>query len=104
DSVLKRIRRKYSTSYYYEKVKRIRKALPDLAITTDVNVGLPGEAEEEFNETYEYIIEVGYYELHVFPVSRRKGTPAARMKDQLDETVNNNRVDRMIALSDQLAK
>ena len=104
DSVLKRMRRKYSTSYYYEKVKRIRKALPDLAITSDVIVGFPGETEEEFNETYEFIKEVGYSELHVFPFSRRTGTPAARMKDQVDETVKNNRVDRMIALSDKLAK
>src|SRR5699024_1396411 len=104
DSVLKRMRRKYSTSYYYEKVKRIRKALPDLAITSDVIVGFPGETEEEFNETYEFIKEVGYSELHVVPFSRRTGTPAARMKDQVDETVKNNRVDRMIALSDKLAK
>jgi len=104
DSVLKRMRRKYSTSYYYEKVKQIRKALPDLAITSDVIVGFPGETEEEFNETYEFIKKVGYSELHVFPFSRRTGTPAARMKEQVDETVKNNRVDRMIALSDKLAK
>src|SRR5699024_6869583 len=63
-----------------------------------------GETEEEFNETYEFIKKVGYSELHVFPFSRRTGTPAARMKEQVDETVKNNRVDRMIALSDKLAK
>src|SRR5690625_4753332 len=60
DSVLARMRRKYSSDYYYEKIKKIRKALPDLAITSDVIVGFPGETEEEFNETYSFIQKVGY--------------------------------------------
>ncbi|GAB3050787.1 tRNA (N(6)-L-threonylcarbamoyladenosine(37)-C(2))-methylthiotransferase MtaB [Virgibacillus ainsalahensis] len=104
DTVLARMRRKYSTEYYKGKVEKIRKALPDLAITSDVIVGFPGETEEEFMETYNFIKEVGYSELHVFPFSRRTGTPAARMKDQVDEELKNERVQQMINLSDQLAK
>src|SRR5699024_3742178 len=104
DTVLSRMRRKYSSDFYYEKVKRIREVLPHLAITSDVIVGFPGETEEEFTETYNFIKKVGYSELHVFPFSRRTGTPAARMADQVEEGIKNERVNKMIALSDQLAK
>src|SRR5690625_288339 len=104
DTVLTRMRRKYSSDFYYEKIKRIRKALPDLAITSDIIVGFPGETEEEFEETAAFIRKIGYAELHVFPFSRRTGTPAARMEDQVDEGIKNERVNKMIALSDQLAK
>ncbi len=104
DSVLKRMRRKYSSEFYKQKVEKIRKALPGLAITSDVIVGFPGETDEEFMETYNFIKEVGYSELHVFPFSRRTGTPAARMNNQVDEDVKNERVNQMIELSDQLAK
>ncbi|TMN21004.1 tRNA (N(6)-L-threonylcarbamoyladenosine(37)-C(2))-methylthiotransferase MtaB [Lentibacillus cibarius] len=104
DSVLHRMRRKYSTGYYKQKVDKIRKALPGLAITSDVIVGFPGETEEEFMETYQFVQEVGYSELHVFPFSRRTGTPAAHMKNQVDDDVKNERVNQMIELSNQLAK
>jgi threonylcarbamoyladenosine tRNA methylthiotransferase MtaB len=104
DTVLKRMRRKYSTQYYYQKIEKIRKALPDLAITSDVIVGFPGETKEEFMETYNFIKKVGYSELHVFPFSRRTGTPAARMEDQVDEDIKNERVQQMIDLSEELAK
>ncbi|WP_042146002.1 tRNA (N(6)-L-threonylcarbamoyladenosine(37)-C(2))-methylthiotransferase MtaB [Paucisalibacillus sp. EB02] len=104
DTVLKRMRRKYSTDFYYQKVEKIRKALPDLAITSDVIIGFPGETEEEFMETYNFIKKVGYSELHVFPFSRRTGTPAARMEEQVNEDVKNERVQRMIDLSEELAK
>ncbi|HLS08528.1 MiaB/RimO family radical SAM methylthiotransferase, partial [Lentibacillus sp.] len=104
DSVLHRMRRKYSTEYYKQKVEKIRRALPGLAITSDVIVGFPGETEEEFMETYQFVKDIGYSELHVFPFSRRTGTPAARMTDQVDDDVKNERVNRMIELSNQLAK
>ncbi|QKS70852.1 tRNA (N(6)-L-threonylcarbamoyladenosine(37)-C(2))-methylthiotransferase MtaB [Paenalkalicoccus suaedae] len=104
DTVLKRMRRKYTTAFYKERVDRLKKALPGLAVTSDVIVGFPGETEEEFNETYEFIREIGYSELHVFPYSKRTGTPAARMEDQVDDAVKNNRVHKLIALSNQLAK
>lgn len=104
DTVLARMRRKYSCAFYLEKINKIRQALPGLAITSDVIVGFPGETDEEFTETCTFIKEVGYSELHVFPFSRRTGTPAARMKDQVDEDLKNERVHHLIELSDQLAK
>ncbi|MBB6454323.1 threonylcarbamoyladenosine tRNA methylthiotransferase MtaB [Salirhabdus euzebyi] len=104
DTVLKRMRRKYTSAFYKEKVEKIRKALPGLAITSDVIVGFPGETEEEFMETYNFIRDIGYSELHVFPYSMRTGTPAARMDNQIEDDVKNNRVHRLIELSNQLAK
>ncbi|BAC13920.1 hypothetical conserved protein [Oceanobacillus iheyensis HTE831] len=104
DSVLARMRRKYSTSFYKEKVNKLQKALPGLAITSDVIVGFPGETEEEFQQTYSFIKEIGYAELHVFPFSRRTGTPAARMENQVEDPIKEKRVHDLIALSDQLAK
>ena len=83
---------------------RLKEVLPGLAVTSDVIVGFPGETEEEFMETYNFIKEHKFSELHVFPYSKRTGTPAARMEDQIDEEVKNERVHRLIALSDQLAK
>jgi len=104
DSVLKRMRRKYTMEFYKERVERIKKALPGLAITSDVIVGFPGETDEEFMETYRAIQEIGFSELHVFPYSKRTGTPAARMDDQVDDEVKNDRVHQLIELSNQQAK
>ncbi|MCE4046994.1 MULTISPECIES: tRNA (N(6)-L-threonylcarbamoyladenosine(37)-C(2))-methylthiotransferase MtaB [Bacillaceae] len=104
DTVLKRMRRKYTMEFFAERITRLKEALPGLAVTSDVIVGFPGETEEEFMETYNFIKEHKFSELHVFPYSKRTGTPAARMEDQIDEDVKNERVHRLIALSDQLAK
>lgn len=104
DSVLKRMRRKYSMEFFAQRLNRLKEALPGLAVTSDVIVGFPGETEEEFMETYNFIKEHKFSELHVFPYSKRTGTPAARMEDQVDEEVKNDRVHRLITLSDQLAK
>ncbi|KEF38131.1 MiaB-like tRNA modifying enzyme [Schinkia azotoformans MEV2011] len=104
DSVLKRMRRKYTTEFYVDRLNRLKKALPGLAVTSDVIVGFPGETEEEFMETYNLIRDNKFSELHVFPYSKRTGTPAARMEDQVDEEIKNDRVHRLISLSDQLAK
>lgn len=104
DTVLDRMRRKYTSDFYYQKVEKIKKALPGLAITSDVIVGFPGETDEEFMETYNFIKKVGYSELHVFPYSQRTGTPAAKMKDQVDDKIKNDRVHQLIDLSNQLAK
>ncbi len=104
DSVLKRMRRKYTTEFYVDRLNRLKEALPGLAVTSDVIVGFPGETEEEFMETYNLIRDNKFSELHVFPYSKRTGTPAARMEDQVDEDVKNERVHQLIALSDQLAK
>jgi threonylcarbamoyladenosine tRNA methylthiotransferase MtaB len=104
NSVLKRMRRKYTMEFFGERLDRLKEALPGLAVTSDVIVGFPGETEEEFMETYDFIKRHKFSELHVFPYSKRTGTPAARMEDQVDEEVKNERVHRLITLSDQLAK
>ena len=104
DTVLKRMRRKYTMASFAERLRKLKEIMPDLAVTSDVIVGFPGETEEEFMETYHFIKEHQFSELHVFPYSKRTGTPAARMEDQVDEEVKNERVHRLIALSDQLAK
>ncbi|MFJ7826838.1 tRNA (N(6)-L-threonylcarbamoyladenosine(37)-C(2))-methylthiotransferase MtaB [Psychrobacillus sp. NPDC096623] len=103
DTVLKRMRRKYTMEFFANRLDRLRIALPDLAITSDVIVGFPGETEEEFMETFNFIRDQKFSELHVFPYSKRTGTPAARMEDQVDEDVKNERVHRLITLNDQLA-
>ncbi|SDM83869.1 threonylcarbamoyladenosine tRNA methylthiotransferase MtaB [Psychrobacillus sp. OK028] len=103
DTVLKRMRRKYTMEFFANRLDRLRIALPDLAITSDVIVGFPGETEEEFMETYNFIRDQKFSELHVFPYSKRTGTPAARMENQVDEDVKNERVHRLITLNDQLA-
>jgi threonylcarbamoyladenosine tRNA methylthiotransferase MtaB len=104
NTVLKRMRRKYTMEFFADRLNRLKEALPGLAITSDVIVGFPGETEEEFMETYNFIKEHRFSELHVFPYSKRTGTPAARMDNQIDEEVKNERVHRLIELSDQLAK
>lgn len=102
DNVLKRMRRKYTVAEYAEKIRRIRQAMPDVAITTDVIVGFPGETEEMYRNGYELMKSIGFSEMHVFPYSRRTGTPAARMEDQVDEEVKNARVHELIDLSEQM--
>lgn len=104
NTVLKRMRRKYTMEFFGERLDRLREVLPNLAITSDVIVGFPGETEEEFMETYNFIRNHRFSELHVFPYSMRTGTPAARMTDQVDDEVKNERVHRLIELNDQLAK
>ncbi|MDT9025456.1 MULTISPECIES: tRNA (N(6)-L-threonylcarbamoyladenosine(37)-C(2))-methylthiotransferase MtaB [Rossellomorea] len=104
NTVLKRMRRKYTMEFFAERLEKLKKALPGLAVTSDVIVGFPGETEEEFMETFNFINEHKFSELHVFPYSKRTGTPAARMDDQIDEDIKNERVHRLIELSNQLAK
>ena len=104
DTVLKRMRRKYTMEFFGERLDRLKEVLPGLAVTSDIIVGFPGETEEEFMETYNFIKKHQFSELHVFPYSKRTGTPAARMEDQVDEDVKNERVHRLIELSNQLAK
>lgn len=104
DTVLKRMRRKYTMEFFGERLTKLHEALPDLAVTSDVIVGFPGETEEEFMDTYNFIRDHKFSELHVFPFSPRTGTPAARMEDQIDEDIKNERVHRLISLNDQLAK
>ncbi|GAA0362496.1 tRNA (N(6)-L-threonylcarbamoyladenosine(37)-C(2))-methylthiotransferase MtaB [Bacillus horti] len=104
DSVLKRMRRKYTVAEYKERVEKVQQVLPNFALTSDVIVGFPGETDEQFMNTYQFIKDLRFAELHVFPYSKRTGTPAARMEDQVPEDIKNDRVHRLIELSNQLAK
>lgn len=104
DTVLRRMRRKYTMAEFGERITRLKEVLPDCAITSDVIVGFPGETEEEFMETFNFINDHKFSELHVFPYSKRTGTPAAMMDNQVEESIKEERVARLIALSDQLAK
>lgn len=91
DSVLRRMNRHYRTDEYLEKTKLIRSYYPSAALTTDVIVGFPGETEEEFEQTREFLSVCDFYEAHVFKYSRRKGTVADRMEGQLTERVKSER-------------
>ncbi|RJX38265.1 tRNA (N(6)-L-threonylcarbamoyladenosine(37)-C(2))-methylthiotransferase MtaB [Paenibacillus pinisoli] len=102
NSVLKRMRRKYTTEQFASKIKRLHEAMPGVAITTDVIVGFPGETDEMFEEGYRFMEELKFAEMHVFPYSKRTGTPAARMDDQVDEEVKNDRVHKLIDLSEKM--
>ncbi|MET3290122.1 tRNA (N(6)-L-threonylcarbamoyladenosine(37)-C(2))-methylthiotransferase MtaB [Brevibacillus fluminis] len=101
DDVLKRMRRKYTTAEFREKMEKVRKALPGVALTTDVIVGFPGETEEQFVTGYNFIKEIGFAELHVFPYSMRTGTPAARMEDQVPDEIKRERVAKLIELNNE---
>ncbi|RKD23991.1 tRNA (N(6)-L-threonylcarbamoyladenosine(37)-C(2))-methylthiotransferase MtaB [Ammoniphilus oxalaticus] len=103
DPVLRRMRRKYTTDEYRTKLAQIREIMPGVAITTDVIVGFPGETDELFEEGYRFIEEMQFSEMHVFPYSKRTGTPAANFTDQVDEAVKNDRVHRLIHLSNQFS-
>lgn len=102
DSVLKRMRRKYTTAEFAAKIKRLHEAMPGVAITTDVIVGFPGETEEMFEEGFRFMEELKFAEMHVFPYSKRTGTPAARMDEQVDDEVKNERVHKLIDLSEKM--
>ena len=91
DTVLKRMNRRYTTEEYFEKCCLIKKYYDYPALTTDVIVGFPGETEEEFNETIEFIKRVKFFEVHVFKYSRRKGTKADLMQNQVPDGIKNKR-------------
>lgn len=101
-TVLKRMGRKYNVDDFINKVNRIREVRPNIAITTDVIVGFPGETQEEFLETYNFIKKVDFAELHVFPFSPREGTKAYSMPNQVKHEIKAERVDTLIKLSDEL--
>ena len=102
DNILKKMNRKYTTADYRQMIERIREHLPDAAFTTDVIVGFPGETDEDFGQAYGFIKSIGFQELHVFPYSRRKGTIADKLPDQVDGRVKKDRVHQLLALSDIL--
>lgn len=98
DHVLQRMKRKYNSFEFSRMVGAIRGQIPELAVTTDVIVGFPGETDEEFENTYELIKDIGFSKTHVFKYSPRKGTPAAEYPDQVPADVKDARSKRLIAL------
>lgn len=101
---LKRMNRKYTAEEFYEKVKLLRKNIDDVALTTDVIVGFPGETEKEFEETYAFLKEINFAKMHIFKYSPRKGTPAATYKDQIDGNIKETRSKTLLKLSDENEK
>ena len=99
DRVLAAMRRRYSARQFLDAVSLIRERVPDVAITTDVVVGFPGETEADFQETYGLCQDVGFAAIHVFPYSRRPGTAAALMRDQVPAAIKRHRLGQMLALA-----
>ena len=104
EETLKRMNRHYTPEEYYEKCKLLRAAFENPAITTDVIVGFPMETEEDFEESYEFVKNIHFYETHIFKYSRRHGTKAAAMDGQLTEAVKAQRSEKFLALHDIRAK
>lgn len=104
NETLKRMNRKYTAQSFRKEVELLRKTFPNVVLTTDVIVGFPGETEQEFNETYEYLKNIRFTKLHVFRYSPRKGTVAAKMKDQVDSKIKEERSHELIKLSDKCEK
>lgn len=103
DETLKRMNRRYNVDEYYKGVELLREYFPDAAVTTDVIVGFPGETEEEFNITKKYLEKVCFYEMHVFKYSRRKGTVADKMPDQIPENIKSERSTELLELNEILS-
>ncbi|WP_179117659.1 tRNA (N(6)-L-threonylcarbamoyladenosine(37)-C(2))-methylthiotransferase MtaB [Clostridium sp. BL-8] len=101
DATLKRMNRRYTAKEYEDAVNRIRENLKDASITTDVIVGFPGETDEEFNETYEYLKRIKLTKTHIFKFSPRKGTKAADMSNQVDGNVKEQRSKALIELNEK---
>lgn len=102
DKTLKEMNRKYDTKYYLDKINLIRSIRPNISITTDLIVGFPNETEEDFNSTLSFLRKVNFSKIHVFPYSRRKGTKADLMDNQIDENTKHKRVKEVLELSKEL--
>ena len=104
DATLKRMNRRYSAEEYFGKAELLRKYFPGCAITTDVIVGFPGETEEEFMQTKAFLEKINFFEMHIFKYSRRRGTKADAMPDQIPEEIKTERSNVLLALEQQQSK
>jgi threonylcarbamoyladenosine tRNA methylthiotransferase MtaB len=102
DATLKRMNRKYTTARYKEATEILRKYYPNANFTTDVIVGFPGETNEEFNQTYKFLKEIGFYKMHIFKYSPRKGTVAEKLPNQVDGNIKEERSRKLIELSNNM--
>jgi tRNA-2-methylthio-N6-dimethylallyladenosine synthase len=101
--ILKKMHRIYTVEQYLEKVAQLREIVPHVSLGTDIIVGFPTETEEEFQQTYHWVKEIGYSVAFLFAYSARKGTPAFRWKDDIPEDVKNDRLQRLLSLHDEMA-
>ena len=101
DETLKRMKRRYTTEEYKTIVDRLRAAIPNVSITTDVIVGFPGETNEEFDKTYEFLKDIELTHMHIFKYSPRKGTPAATMENQVDPSTKHERSEKLLQLNEE---
>lgn len=104
DATLKRMNRKYTTQEFEKSVNLLRNAYKDVCLTTDIIVGFPGETEEEFNKTYDFLKKIKFYKMHIFKYSQRKGTKAAIMPNQINPQIKEQRSKKLIELSDKYEK
>ena len=104
DDVLKKMNRKYDLTYFRNKIREIRAIRPNIAISTDIIVGFPGESDQNFNECYNFAEEIEFSKIHVFPYSLREGTAAASMPEQVPENIKKDRVKKLMTLSENLEK
>ena len=104
DKTLEQMRRRYDTAQYRRAVALLRKYLPDVALTTDIIVGFPGESEEDYQQSKAFAEEIGFSKIHVFPYSPKKGTPAAERKDQLPNAVKQQRSHDLILASERMTE
>ena len=104
DTVLKRMNRKYTSDEFYSAVLKLREIYENPSITTDIIVGFPGETDLEFTQTMEFVNKVKFSEIHVFQFSKREGTPAAVMTDQVDNLVKKSRSEQLISLAHDLSE
>ncbi len=102
DATLRAMNRKYTAEEYNKSVELLKKHIPDVAITTDIMVGFPGETEEDFLSSMDFADKIGFSKIHVFKYSPRKGTPAAESSDQITPEIKEARSEKMLALSDRL--
>ena len=102
DKTLKEMNRKYDTKYFLDKINEIRNIRKDISITTDLIVGFPNETDEDFEKTCEFVKKVNFSKIHVFPYSKRKGTKADLMNNQISEDIKKTRVKRMLEISHEL--
>ncbi len=101
DETLKRMNRHYTTADFKKATELLRKTYPNVALTTDVIVGFPGETDKEFNTTYEFLKDINFYKMHIFKYSQRRGTKAEKMSNQVDGKVKEERSKKLIELSDK---
>lgn len=102
DKILKLMDRKYDLKFYKDRIEKIRKMIKDVSITTDLIVGFPNEDEKDMEDTLKFLKEIKFTKIHTFPYSKREGTKAASMENQIDETIKRKRVKTVLELSDQL--